>query len=102
MAGYEEILMKMKEKSVEFANFLTGLNNLNLDIQSRTDKLLKAIDSLKGKNHKLCTVCYTRIPSHAMQPCGHLFCQSCSERGMNRGKCFTCRTQIEGLFRVFL
>ena len=102
MAQYDELLMKLKEKSEEFSAFLTEINNLNNDIKTRTDKLLHAIDQLKGKNHKLCTVCYSSIPTHALMPCGHIYCEKCAQRGLNRNKCFTCRQNIQELFRIFI
>ena len=102
-SAYEEILAKLKEKSDEFSTFLTDINNLNNDIKSRTEKLLQAIEKLKGKEPvKLCTVCYTRDRSHANLNCGHTFCENCGQRGLNRSKCFTCRAPVEGLFRIFL
>ena len=102
MSGYEDILLKMKDKSDEFSTFLTDLNNLNNDVKTRTGSLLKKIDDLKGKNQKLCTVCYTRVPTHALQPCGHIYCENCAQRGLNRNKCFTCRQPIQELFRIFI
>ena len=102
MSTYQEVLVKLKEKSEEFSGFLTDINNLNNDIKTRTEKLLQAIDNLKGKHSTLCTVCYTRERTHANLNCGHLFCENCGQRGLNRNKCFTCRQPIEGLFRVFM
>ena len=102
MSSYPEILTKISAKSAEFAKFLADINHLNNDIKDRTDKLLKAINDLQGKGSKLCTVCYTRERSHTILKCGHLFCSNCAERALARNKCFTCRQEIEGLFRVFI
>ena len=46
-----------------------------------------------------CTICMTKEVAHAMTPCGHTFCDECSQKQMT--SCFICRVQIRDKLRVF-
>ena len=97
---YETILLKMKEKSEEFATYLTDLHNLNNDVTDKTAKLLKTITKFKGCD-KRCTVCYNRPSTHAFVSCGHMHCENCAQRGLARNKCFQCRSSVEGILKIY-
>jgi hypothetical protein len=99
---YESILVKMKQKSDDFKNYLTELNNLNNEVNDKTAKLLKTITTFKGCKEKLCPVCYSRPSTHAFLNCGHIHCENCATRGMNRNRCFQCRAVVEGVMKIYL
>ena len=99
---YESILLKMKQKSDEFKTYLTELNNLNNDVSDKTGKL-KTIITFKGAGKdKLCSVCYSRPSTHAFLNCGHTHCENCAQRGLNRNRCFRCRSEVEGIMKIFM
>ena len=99
---YQDILTKMCVKAQEFSNHIKNLNTLNDSVVERTNQLLTALSEFKGtKNTKVCSICYTRTPTIAFIPCGHTHCSDCTTRGVNRNRCFICRSPIEGTLRIF-
>ena len=54
-----------------------------------------------GSHSRRCPVCYESLTGRitAIQPCGHLFCNECSQRV---DRCPTCRGPIRGRANVFL
>ena len=100
--SYEEILLKLKDKSDQFSNSLTELNNANNDLKNKTETILKKLSELKGRPVKTCSVCYTRECTHALVPCGHTFDQNCATRALSRNRCFMCRGEVESILRVFV
>jgi hypothetical protein len=100
--SYEDACCKMKQKADKFSVFLTDINNMNNDVKNNLDKLLQAFSDIKG-TIQTCTVCYSRPPTHVFIPCMHAgICQSCAERGLNRNKCFQCRSPIESISKIFI
>ena len=46
-----------------------------------------------------CTICMTKEVTHAVTPCGHTFCDSCSTKQLTA--CYICRTQIRDRLRIY-
>ena len=101
MSSYEDLCKKMHSKANDFAKYLKELNDLNTSVIKNTEKLVAAFEDLKGKK-SVCSVCYTRKPTHVFLECGHCFCQSCAERGLARNKCFICRATVNAIIRVYI
>ena len=100
--NYEDTLGNLKKKADEFSGKLTDLNNLNNGVKQQVDKLLEKLQGLKI-NKQYCKICYCRPPSFALLPCGHAgFCNSCSQRALNRARCPICRGTIESFVKIFI
>ena len=91
------------EKACELNAHLIKVKTANDALISRSAEVLKALTDLFGsvRETKKCTVCYTRDQRIALIPCGHVFCNSCAERG-RRSRCHTCRQPVEDQMRVYL
>lgn len=101
---YEEVVRCMRDKAVEFDLHLKKIQRLNADLQEKAEKTLRSVRDMVGTvkpAKKNCSVCYTRERTHALVPCGHLFCESCSERAIRSNRCFVCRSAIESSMRCF-
>jgi hypothetical protein len=46
-----------------------------------------------------CTICSDRAINVCLNPCGHVFCETCT-RSL-RGRCFTCRTQVHSTTKMY-
>ena len=93
----------MKEKTEEFEQHLNTLSSINSDLKNRSEKMLEALHKVVGnQNAIMCAVCYTEQASFAFLPCGHAkYCESCAQRGLNRGKCFICRGRVQSFVKIF-
>ena len=100
-SAYEDLIKKLHEKSSEFNVHITKVKTANDALLARSDDVLKALTELYGtvRTAQKCTVCYSRDQKVACMPCGHVFCQSCADRG--RRRCHTCRQPVEALLRIF-
>ena len=99
--SYEDVCQSLQKKGTEFATFLQELTVLNNDVLGKTERLLKAFDQMKGKN-ATCPICYTRTQTHVCQPCGHCTCENCSSRALSRNRCFTCRSPVQTIMRIYI
>ena len=101
-SAYEELMKSVNKKAAEFNVHIEKVKVANDALFLHSAKALEAISELFGSvrpSCKKCTVCYTRDQKVACMPCGHVFCQSCADRG--RRRCHTCRQPVEDLLRVF-
>ena len=101
MSAYEDLIKKVHEKASEFNVNLTKVKSANDALLARSAEVLEAFHDLFGtvRTAQKCTVCYTRDQKVACMPCGHVFCQSCADRG--RRRCHTCRQPVQDLLRIF-
>jgi hypothetical protein len=99
--SYEHVLKSVQEKGKEFDKYLKELCQVNAEVLEKSNMLVKSFEDIKGKK-QTCPICYTRKPTHTFQPCGHCCCQSCSERALSRNRCFTCRSPVEGIMRIYI
>ena len=72
---------------------LNGLRNL---IQTGIKDIIKPEDM----NKKMCPVCYDREVSMVMVPCGHTYCDGCSNYDY-RAKCPQCRATINSRVKIY-
>jgi len=102
---YRGEVANILEKAKSFDQHLQKLKDLNLELVKKSQHILTSINKIVAlKNHK-CSVCFTRERRVVFQPCGHCFCSSCADRatgGTGRGRCFTCRANIEHSFTIYL
>ena len=47
----------------------------------------------------ICNICLERLPDRVLIPCGHVFCTICLSE---IGTCPTCRSNINGVMKIFL
>ena len=52
-----------------------------------------------NENEPVCTICINEPVVYCMNPCGHTYCQTCSQR--HAGACFVCRTIVKDKIRIF-
>ena len=104
MSSYEDLIKSVHDKAVEFDAYLTKVKTANDALVERSTEVMQALTDLLGnvRPAKKCSVCYTRDQRVACMPCGHVFCQSCAERGRRSSRCHACRQPVEDVMRVFL
>ena len=94
------------KRSESFEDVLKSLASTNYSLKFYFIKLkTKIVDcrNVMGVPRKnTCSICYTRLISIVNIPCGHLICQDCAERVMQRKKCFTCRCEVRTQHKVFI
>ena len=59
--------------------------------------LIRTVQS--NENEPTCIICIQEAVVFCMNPCGHTYCQSCSQR--QAGPCFVCRTPVKDKIRIF-
>jgi len=52
-----------------------------------------------NENEPVCTICIEHPVVYCMNPCGHTYCQSCSQR--QAGPCFVCRTPVRDKVKIY-
>ena len=103
-ASYEDVVKSMRGKAIEFDVHLDKIKKLNNELLQKAEKTLKGINELVGSvkpAKKNCSVCYTRERTVSLVPCGHLFCDACSERARRTNRCFICRSRIDDCLRIY-
>ena len=102
-----DLLKNIQTKAKDFDANLIRIKTLNDGLLNRTEKLIAELDCLLEKvNHKnappKCTICYTRPKAMCFVSCGHIVCCECADRAKNgRMRCFTCRTPVSHIIRVY-
>ena len=86
-------------KSDQLADALQSLQSTNQSLKFYTNKLLVKLKEFNDNFSddtptNKCGVCYMRNRTHALTPCGHLFCELCVSRCKNRNQCFVCRAEV--------
>ena len=105
--SYADLAKKLHDKGVELDAQLRNLSRTNADLVVKCQNCLAALKEFTGSNALAakisCSVCCTRERTHCLIPCGHGgLCEACAERAVRRGRCFTCRGDVEQLLKVFL
>ena len=103
--SYEDQLRSIRDKALEFDKHLVRVKKYNDDLVQKSERVLHSVTELLGSAKptakKNCAVCYTRERTHAVLPCGHVFCENCAQRAA-RGRCFNCRQPIQETIRVYV
>ena len=99
--SYEHVLKSILEKGKEFDKYLKELGQANAEVLQKSHMLVKSFEEIRGKK-QTCPICYTRTQTHTFQPCGHCTCENCSSRALSRNRCFTCRSPVEGIMRIYI
>ncbi len=47
----------------------------------------------------ICSICATGTVVSALNPCGHVFCNTCTQK--QRSQCYICRTTVKGTLRIY-
>ena len=104
MSSYEDLIKSMNAKAVEFDLHLAKVKTANDALVARSNEVMQALTDLLGtvRPTKKCSVCYTREQRVACMPCGHVFCQSCADRGRRSSRCHACRQPVEDVMLFFL
>ena len=104
--SYEDLVKRMHEKSKELDMHIVKLKRVNDDLRSRSACVLDTLKDLVGTvavhSPKSCSVCYSRPRNCCVIPCGHVYCESCANRALSRGRCFACRAAIEQKIKIYL
>ena len=67
-------------------------------------KLMKRIlvdTNVDQFNKFTCSICTDRLVDTFIDPCGHVFCEQCISKTVNKTNCPGCRTAINGIKRIF-
>ena len=91
---YNQTLKKAADASDILLSKITELES-NLSI------VANIIQNDDEKLEASCQICCSRPKTHAVIPCGHVICVSCAGRAESRRRCFTCRSEITRIQRVF-
>jgi len=104
---YRDLLKGIHAKAKDFESSLVRIKTLNDGLINRSEKLMHEIGLMVDKIHKKeeppkCSICYTRPRAMCFVSCGHVTCEECAERARTgRMRCFTCRTPITDIIRVY-
>ena len=95
------------EKSEILDREFVKINQLNEKIRSDVSQFVAAIHNIKkalsATPDNKCSICCSRDRNYAFIPCGHICCSVCCRRAQrSEAKCFTCRTKIENIVRVYI
>ena len=52
-------------------------------------------------NKFTCSICTENLVDTFVDPCGHVFCEQCISRTVNKTQCPGCRTTINGIKRIY-
>jgi hypothetical protein len=58
-----------------------------------------SIGTFQKQSAPICTICLTKEVCQTVTPCGHTFCDDCSQKQMT--SCFICRVQIRDKVRLY-
>jgi len=94
-----DAIMSQLKKYTEEHNYIKLLEDFK---QSYIDflYLMSHSDNFFKKPHK-CTICLTGDITHALVPCGHCFCLSCSNK-IQRNKCHMCRQVVKSKIKLHI
>ena len=95
------------EKSQNLEKELDKIKHLNEMVRSNVAQFVAAINktqkALNGTPEDKCPICCSRDRNYAFVPCGHIVCSVCCRRAQrSESKCFTCRTNIENIIRIYI
>jgi hypothetical protein len=86
--------------------------NDKLEIQNTIQSLLNKIASyrmiIKDTEDKdniiesMCSICQTDSITHCIIPCGHTYCNKCTECVFANKKCYICRKQIKDKIKIYV
>lgn len=99
---FSDIAKAMKESAITFETHLTTLTRRNSELITSINRVQKEIKNLFGTIQKrFCNVCFENEINVVLQ-CGHVLCSRCADKAKSRGRCFTCRKNIEQVFKIYL
>lgn len=96
----QDIVMKRIKVDTDLENTCRKQNALRKLIQTAITDMVKPDDVTK----KMCPICFDREVAMAMVPCGHTFCQGCSNTAIHteyRSKCPQCRQPVATKVKIY-
>jgi predicted transcriptional regulator len=96
----QDIIMKRIKIDTDLENVCRKQNALRKLVQTAIADMVKPEDITK----KMCPICFDREVGMAMVPCGHTFCQGCSNTAIQteyRSKCPQCRQTISTKVKIY-
>jgi len=104
MTKSQEELMEILESSVLKKQRLIQKEN-----EQTVAKLIRIKDEVSAMVIDLpkimtnqCTICYSNRADTCIDPCGHVFCKSCSETyNKKTKKCMVCKGKVKKLMKVY-
>ena len=77
------------------------------ELHSHVDKTLHHIEKVKetlGLRDKplTCAICFVDAVTFSVSPCGHCFCRGCAARALSDHVCFSCRSRVRTMSRIYL
>ena len=104
---YADLAKKLHDKGVELDEHLRNLSKVNADLVVKCENCLVCLKEVTGSRALAvkiaCSICNTRDRTHCLCPCGHAgLCLPCAQIAIRRGRCHTCRQQVDSLLRIYL
>ena len=84
---------------VNFEDLSTSkLENRIIQFEKSLPIMKETLSMKKKKDEKECSICMDRPKSHALAPCGHVFCEECSGLVQN---CPVCRAKKTSILKIY-
>jgi len=90
---YEKVTIKVDEETFKMKKITDFI-----DLYKKT--IISCDTNKKILSKYNCTICYENEVTMCIQPCGHTFCVSCTEKITNR--CFVCNGQVTAKFKMYV
>lgn len=114
-------IIKIKNKIYNMTNQYKLLQNVINDNETLNDTLERGnkiqsiinkitryrtiIKDLENKEYifeSICTICQCDTITHCIIPCGHTYCNKCTERVVSNKTCYICRKQIKDNIKLYI
>jgi hypothetical protein len=81
--------------------FEPGTQTVGANVEVPTESEAPQTETCKD-DENLCKICYVSRTDTAVEPCGHCFCFTCTDRwNKEKGECPKCREKITKLLRIY-
>lgn len=85
----------------------------NLEIEQKIESLLYKISSYRNmikdnedinpkRYDSFCSICQIDSITHCINPCGHTYCNECSNRLVESKQCYICRKYVIGKIKMYM
>ena len=89
--GQQPLLRRLRNRIYE------AIPNNQNDFEAAPQEEIPIIE-----NRNVCLVCKTNLINRVFIPCGHVFCQQCTNRRQPAGNCFICRSEVQQTYPLFI
>lgn len=91
--------IQSRYKALQIQDDYTAFVKEYTKFQAYRSVLLSTTGGADHHGNPLCSICTAERVTSALVPCGHVFCNNCSQK--QRSQCYVCRTQIRDRLRIY-